>query len=205
MDKIWQWIEKIPLYKWLNGHRLFGKIFNREVLLYLVFGVLTTVVSLVTFWIPDKLFHAIGYQGVVYYLMRALHIAVDAEKDFTIYESNTISWICAVAFAFVTNKRYVFESEEKGASAARELFAFAGGRLGTLVIDQGLMTLFAVVLSFPNMIAKIIVQVVIVILNYFISKLLVFRKRAEPEEPPESEAPADETQASADNTTEVSE
>ena len=56
MEKIWQWVEKIRLYKWLNGHRLFGKIFNREVLSYLLFGALTTVVSLVTFWIPTRLF-----------------------------------------------------------------------------------------------------------------------------------------------------
>lgn len=176
MDKFWQWIEKIPLYKWLNGHRLFGKIFNREVLSYLLFGALTTVVSLVTFWLPTKLFSLVGYQGVVHY-------ATHSDKNFAYIEANVISWICAVAFAFVTNKRFVFESKATDKKTVlRELFTFAGGRLGTLLVDEALMVLFVTVLSVPEMIAKIIVQVVVVVLNYFISKLIVFRKKPDPSE-----------------------
>lgn len=176
MKKLWEWVEKIPLYKWLNGHRLFGKIFNREVLLYLLFGVLTTVVSLITFWLPTKLFSALGYQGVVHYVS-------GSEKNFAYIEANVISWICAVAFAFVTNKRYVFASEATDKKTVlRELSAFAGGRLGTLLIDEALMVLFVTVLSFPEMLAKIIVQVVVVVLNYFISKWIVFRVKKTPEE-----------------------
>ena len=174
MEKLWQWIEKIPLYKWLNGHRLFGKIFNREVLSYLLFGVLTTVVSLITFWLPTKLFSLVGYQGVVHYVMHS-------EKDFAYIEANVISWVCAVTFAFVTNKRFVFESEATDKKMVlRELTTFAGGRLGTLLVDEALMVLFVTVLSFPEMVAKIIVQVVVVVLNYFISKWIVFRKPADP-------------------------
>ena len=186
MDKFWQWIEKIPLYKWLNGHRLFGKIFNREVLSYLLFGALTTVVSLVTFWLPDKLFSAIGYQGVVHYVTHS-------DKNFAYIEANVISWICAVLFAFVTNKRFVFESRATDKKTVlRELMTFVGGRLATLLVDTGLMVLFVTVLSVPEMIAKIIVQVVIVLLNYFISKWIVFRK---PKEHAETE-PSEETESS---------
>ena len=170
MEKFWQWIEKISLYKWLNGHRLFGKIFNREVLSYLLFGALTTVVALVTFWLPDKLFDLVGYQGVVHY-------ATGSEKNFAYIEANVISWICAVSFAFVTNKRFVFESKATDKKTVlRELTTFAGGRLATLLVDTGLMMLFVSVLSMQEMIAKIIVQVVVIVLNYFISKWIVFRK-----------------------------
>ena len=57
-----------------------------------------------------------------------------------------------------------------------ELCTFAGGRLATLVIDTLLMMLFVTVMSMREMIAKIIVQVVVIVLNYFISKWIVFRK-----------------------------
>ena len=179
MEKFWQWVEKIPLYKWLNGHRLFGKVFNREVLSYLLFGALTTLVALVTFWLPDRLFSAIGYQGVVHYVTRS-------DKNFAYIEANVISWVCAVTFAFVTNKRFVFASEATDRrTVLRELATFVGGRLATLLVDTGLMVLFVTALSFPEMVAKIIVQVVVVVLNYFISKWIVFRKPAQDAEPSE--------------------
>lgn len=179
MEKFWQWIEKIPLYKWLNAHRLFGRIFNREVLSYLLFGALTTVVALITFWLPDKLFSLIGYQGIVHYV-------TGSEKNFAYIEANVISWICAVLFAFVTNKRFVFESKATDKKTVlREFTTFVGGRLATLLVDTGLMVLFVTALSFPEMLAKIIVQVVVVVLNYFISKWIVFRKPAENAEPSE--------------------
>lgn len=194
MEKIWQWIEKIRLYKWLNEHRLFGKIFNREVLSYLVFGALTTVVALVTFWLPDKLFSAVGYQGVVHYV-------TGSDKNFAYIEANVISWICAVLFAFVTNKLFVFESKATDKKTVlRELATFVGGRVATLLIDTGLMVLFVTALSMPEMIAKIIVQVVVVVLNYFISKLLVFRVKKTPEEAQtareETENASEETESS---------
>ena len=170
MEKFWTFIEKIPLYAWLNRHRLFGKIFNREVLSYLLFGALTTVVSLITFWLPDRLFKAIGYPGVVHYVLHS-------DKNFAYIEANVISWVCAVAFAFVTNKLFVFESKAKDKKTVlRELSSFVGGRVATLLIDTFFMFLFVTVLSMREMIAKIIVQVIVVILNYFISKWIVFRK-----------------------------
>ena len=181
MDKFWQWIEKIPLYKQLNGHRLFGKLFNREVLSYLLFGALTTVVSLVTFWLPTKLFALVGYPGVVHY-------AAHSEKNFAYIEANVISWICAVIFAFVTNKRFVFESRDTDKKTVlREISTFAGGRLGTLLVDEALMVLLVTVLSLSELLAKIIVQVVVVVLNYFISKWIVFRKKPDPPEKAEEQ------------------
>lgn len=173
MDKFWQWVEKIPLYKFFNTHRLFGKICNREVLSYLLFGALTTVVSLVTFWLPNRLFSAVGYAGVLHYLLHS-------PKDFSYVESNVISWVCAVAFAFVTNKLFVFESKARDQKTVlRELSSFVGGRLTTLLVDTALMFLLVTVLSVGEMFSKVLVQIVIVLLNYFISKLFVFRNHAD--------------------------
>lgn len=173
MDKFWTWIEKIPLYKFFNEHKLFGKIINREVLSYLLFGALTTVVSLITFWLPDKLFSTIGYQGVLHYILHS-------EKNFSYIESNIISWVCAVAFAFVTNKLFVFESKAGDKKTIlRELSSFVGGRLATLLVDTALMFLLVTVLSMGEMLSKVLVQVIVVILNYFISKIFVFRKQAD--------------------------
>lgn len=173
MDKFWHWVEKIPLYRFFHTHKLFGKICNREVLSYLLFGALTTVVSLFTFWLPDRLFSAVCYPGVLHYLLHS-------EKNFAYVESNIISWICAVTFAFVTNKLFVFESKAKDKKTVlRELSSFVGGRLTTLLVDTALMFLLVTVLSVGEMLSKVLVQVVIVILNYFISKLLVFRNHAD--------------------------
>ena len=140
MDKFWTWIEKLSLYQFFNTHKLFGKICNREVLSYLFFGVLTTVVSLVTFWLPGRLFSAVGYPGVLHYILHT-------EKNFAYVESNVISWICAVAFAFVTNKLFVFASKARDKKTVlRELSSFVGGRLTTLLVDTALMFLFVTVL-----------------------------------------------------------
>ncbi len=173
MDAFWNWIEKIRLYQYFNRHALFGKICNREVLSYLLFGALTTVVSLVTFWLPDKLFSAVGYMGAVHYITAS-------PKDYAYMEANVISWICAVAFAFVTNKLFVFESKEwtKGL-VLRELASFVGGRIATLFVDLGLMFVCVTLLSMHEMLAKILVQIIIVLLNYVISKWIVFRRRAD--------------------------
>ena len=177
MEKFWTWVETIPPYRVLHAHRLLGKIVNREVLSYLFFGALTTVVSLITFWLPTKLFALLGYQGVVHYV-------TGSAKNFAYIESNVISWICAVAFAFVTNKLFVFSSSSwEKKTVGRELLTFVGGRVATLLIDTALMFLLVTLIGLGDMIAKVIVQIVIVILNYVISKLLVFRSGTKEDTP----------------------
>ena len=176
MERFWKWLASVKLYRVLNEHRLLGKLFNREVLSYLFFGAMTTLVSLVMFYLPSRLFAAVGYPGIVHYV-------TGSDENYAYIESNVISWICAVAFAFVTNKLFVFASaswEKK--TVRRELGTFVGGRIATLLVDTALMFLFVTVLRMHEMIAKVIVQIVIVILNYVISKLLVFRKGEKKEE-----------------------
>ena len=135
---------------------------TREIVLYLVFGVLTTVVS----WGTYILF------------------ANDRFCGFGITLSKVLSWICAVLFAFFTNKSWVFQSHSwRPAVFFRELVSFFGARAIT-----GALEIFgtpALVRSGVNqklfgtkgMLANILVSIIVVILNYVFSKLLVFTKK----------------------------
>lgn len=130
----------------------------KEVLLYLIFGGLTTVVSLASFWLCVK---PLGINVLV---------------------SNVISWICAVTFAYFTNAKWVFEARPQSRSEAlRQFFSFYAGRLATLGVEELLLFVFVTLLHCNEMLIKLIAQVVVVILNYVISKLVVFRKKEEKE------------------------
>lgn len=140
----------------------------RELITYVIFGVLTTVVSLVSF----KIFDSILGEGL--YLV-----------------SNVISWIFAVSFAYVTNKLWVFESKSwKSNVIIKEIIGFVSARLFSLGVEElGLWLLIDIfsigkisvdLFSFNingNMIAKLIMQVVVIVLNYVFSKLVIFKKK----------------------------
>lgn len=144
---------------------LFSKY--REAILYIVFGALTTVVNFVVF--------------------KACNMAV-GEKFYLI--SNVIAWLASVIFAYVTNKLFVFESKSwEPKVLLREIPSFAGARVLSLGIEElGLWLLVDIcrmeninwrILTFDiegSMIAKLILAVVVVILNYIFSKLVIFRK-----------------------------
>ena len=92
--------------------------------------------------------------------------------------ANLISWIITVLFVFLTNKYWVFKSEAKD-RWKHELLCFTGARIATLIMEVLLMALFIEMLLWNEMFAKIIVQIVVVIMNYILSKYLVFRKGGE--------------------------
>lgn len=127
----------------------------KEVINYLIFGVLTTVVSLVSYYVCVLTF-------------------LDPNNPVQLQIANIISWILAVAFAYVTNRKYVFESKSKNKVGEASKFVLA--RLTTLVIDMLIMWLGVTVLHQNDKIIKLISQVVIVISNYVLSKLFVFKK-----------------------------
>ena len=129
----------------------------KEIINYLIIGVLTTLVSLVTF-----------------YIVRILFLTNDTQLDIQI--SNIISWFFAVLFAFITNKKYVFESKKKGKENLAEMIKFYLSRISTLLIDMGVMWLLTAPLNINDKISKILVQFIIVILNYVLSKIFVFKK-----------------------------
>lgn len=136
------------------------KLYNnyKEIVNYLIIGVLTTVVSLVSF-----------------YLIRIF--VFTSNSQFDIQLANVISWVLAVLFAFVTNKKYVFESKSTGYQKFLEMIKFYVSRLTTLGIEMFVMWLLTSPLKVDDMISKIIVQFIIVILNYVFSKLFVFKKK----------------------------
>ena len=137
---------------------MFEKILNllrkyESILSYLVFGVLTTVVNF-----------------LVYYPLTNL-LNVNATV------ANVIAWAVSVAFAFVTNKPFVFKSHDWSAPVViPEVTKFVGTRVGSGFLETAMIFLFVDLLSWDGNIVKIAVSVLVVIINYVGSKLLVFRK-----------------------------
>lgn len=121
---------------------------------YLIFGVLTTFVNLIVYALCTKLF-SINYMI-----------------------SNIIAWILSVLFAYITNKKYVFKSKcDSNKKVVYEIFQFFKYRvLSFIICDMLLLCLFVELLNMNDMIAKVIIQVVVIVLNYLFSKLFVFKK-----------------------------
>ena len=128
----------------------------KEIINYLIFGVLTTLVSLLT-----------------YYLL--VYTILNPNKPLELQIANIISWITCVTFAYITNRKYVFNSKDK--NIIKEIIKFYSSRLSTLFIDMLIMFIFVTKLNFNDKIIKIIVQIIIIILNYILSKLLVFKNK----------------------------
>ena len=124
----------------------------REVLMYLVFGGLTTLVNIVAFFILRKL-------------------------SVSVYISNLIAWVVAVLFAFITNKLFVFESKNKSKKENfKEMTSFFGFRVLSLLFDIGFMHLLVSILNIHEMISKILSNILVIILNYIFSKVFIFKK-----------------------------
>ena len=129
----------------------------KEIINYLIFGVLSTVVNFASYFIFAKLFHI---DEVV---------------------SSGLSWFCAVLFAYITNKIFVFESKTKTVKAfIKEMMSFFACRvLSGILCDVGTFALMVKVLNINDIIAKIVTQIMVVILNYVLSKLVIFKKKSE--------------------------
>lgn len=128
-----------------------------EIINYLIFGVLTTVVSVITYYI-------------------FANFLFQEKNDITVQISNVLSWICAVIFAYTTNRKFVFKSKSTGKAKLKEIFNFFIARVSSLVIDMAMMFVLFSVMHIDDTISKIIVQFVVVIVNYVFSKLFVFKK-----------------------------
>ncbi len=125
----------------------------REQILYVVFGGLTTLVNL-----------------VVYYLCDLCGMAT--------VPATAISWVLSVLFAYVTNRRWVFESKVQGfPQVMKEMGNFFLCRALSGLMDLGIMALFVDVLHCPGMVVKVLSNVLVIIVNYVASKLLIFKKK----------------------------
>lgn len=126
------------------------------VLLYLLFGGITTVINVVTYGVLASIFH-------VNYLV-----------------SNVIAWILAVLVAYITNKLYVFDSKNKSKKEnSKEFITFLIVRILSLGIDMVVMFVGITLFAFNDILVKILSNVIVIIANYFMSKYIVFRKKEE--------------------------
>lgn len=125
---------------------------NNEFILFLIVGIMTSIVNYLTYFI-------FSYVLNVSYLI-----------------SNAISLIVTVLFAFFSNRYYVFKKKEKE-HILRELLLFGYGRVFTIILEMVLLYLCVDVCKANDLISKFLIGFFSAILNYFISKLLVFKKR----------------------------
>lgn len=128
---------------------------------YLIMGGLTTVVG-----VGSKLL--------------LLVTILDQKNGFQLQVAEIITWVLAVSFAYVTNRIFVFKSKAKGKEKVREIINFVKGRIGTQLIQMFIMWFFVTFLKLDSnmwvIIFTIVCQVMQIVLNYVISKLLVFKK-----------------------------
>lgn len=124
-----------------------------DILAYLFFGVLTTVVNYIVYLPCYNLLH------------------------FSAAISNVIAWVAAVAFSYLTNKPFVFRSHDWSAKiVVPELAKFVGSRVASGALETGIIFVTVDCLLWNGNVMKLVTSVLVVILNYVASKLLVFRK-----------------------------
>lgn len=130
-----------------------------EIINYLIVGGLTTVISL-----------AVKY-GLLFTVM-------DASDPIELQAAVIISWIVAVAFAYVANRIFVFHSKSK--KYLKEISGFVAGRIATLVLEMFIMWFFVTLLKLDSnmwvVVWAIVAQILVIVGNYIISKLFVFKK-----------------------------
>ena len=127
----------------------------KEIINYLIFGGLSTIVNFVSYLITAKVF---GIDEVI---------------------SSGISWFCAVLFAYITNKLFVFESKTENIKAVLiEMGSFFLARIVSgILCDVGTFALMVKVFNINDVFAKIVTQIMVVIVNYIFSKLIIFKKK----------------------------
>ena len=126
----------------------------RDLIPYAVFGVLTTLVNIASYWLFA---HPMGIPTV---------------------PASVMAWIASVTFAFLTNRKWVFRSTAVGATEiAQEAVAFFASRLATGVVDWAGMWILVDLVALPDVPVKVILNIIVIVLNYLASKLIVFKDR----------------------------
>lgn len=125
----------------------------REMILYLFFGGCTTLVNIISYYICSKI--GIGTAP-----------------------GTVIAWVLSVLFAYITNRKYVFESKAFGfAPILKETAGFFLCRLATGLLDLAIMVVFVDFLHFNDMLIKILSNIIVIVLNYIASKLMIFKSK----------------------------
>ena len=137
--------------------KLFEKY--REQISYLFWGGMTTLVSYATYFVFSRL------------------LFLDP------LISNVLSWICAVAFAYVTNKIFVLGSRSwELRLVAGEVWKFVSARIFSFFLEMAIMFVFVKLFHFNDLVVKVCANIVVIIVNYFLSKFLIFAKKKGKEE-----------------------
>ena len=134
----------------------FRPYYNRykEMLLYAFFGGGTVLINVIVYSVLTEAF----FWGILL--------------------ANAVAWVFATLFAFFTNRTWVFASHARGVKAfCLQLWSFSFGRFLTLMIEEGMLYCFVGRLHWHNVSVKLAAQVVVIMANYFVSKLIVFRRR----------------------------
>ena len=141
--------------KWKDIKDLYFEF--KEIINYLVFGVLAMVVNFVSYYIFARIFNI---DEVV---------------------SSGLSWFCSVLFAYITNKLFVFDSKTEGKKGLlKEAISFFLARIVSgILCDVGTFALMVKVLHINDIVSKVVTQVMVVIMNYVFSKFFVFKKKEE--------------------------
>lgn len=129
----------------------------KEIINYLVFGGLATIVNFISYFVFARV---LGIEEVI---------------------SSGLSWFCSVLFAYITNKLFVFESKTDTKKAFfKEMVSFFLARiLSGILCDVGTFAFMVKVIHINDIFSKIVTQVMVIIVNYFFSKLLIFKKKKE--------------------------
>ena len=180
MRKLYDKIFSIKFFNMFLKIPVLSKLLTYEVLSYLFFGVMTTVVNLGVFYVSDKL---LGNGALADFSVGSQVFKVTFEEVSTL-----ISWIAAVLFAYFTNKLWVFESKSWELKVVvKELVSFFGARIVSFAVFEslGFMVVRNLLINInvfdnenaPKWIAKILISVLVVVFNYVMSKLLIFRRK----------------------------
>ena len=155
---------------------------HKEVILYLIFGIITTVASLIACFITLEI-------GVIF-----IHDENGEPTELLDIIGSSVQGVVGVLVAFVTNKKWVFTDAERGAATtAKQLGKFAGGRVVTYFVEVGVnlgaialldllgytpFGIFGIAIT-SRFWAKMVSSVIVVVSNYFISKLIVFKNKGQ--------------------------
>lgn len=172
-EKIYSKVFSIPVFKALLKIPFVEKLLQYEIVSYLVFGVLTTVVNFVTYMVMG-IFAGENYEEKILFTIGSFDFQL-------ILLMNAVAWIASVLFSFITNKLFVFESSSwRGNVFVKEFLSFIGARvISFLIFEELIFALLINIFHLNDLIAKLAVAIFVVIFNYIASKLVIFRKKGE--------------------------
>lgn len=154
--------------------KIWNFVFHTEKGLYLVFGVLTTLVSLVVYY----LFNGVEIRGVFAFgglLPNGVELFSLKISGYTF--ATFLRNVAGIIFAYFTNRGIVFGSTAEGAEKTGELIKFVISRTITLLLDIGMVKLMVDVIGINEDISGLLSTIVVIVLNYILSKLIVFKKK----------------------------